>query len=591
VPSAFDWRNYQGHNWLTGVKNQLLCGSCWAFAAAGVSEAYHNILASNPDLDLNLSEQALVSCSDAGSCEGGAASLALAYIRDNGVVDEACLPYVSLDIACDRCADWQNRRTFIDAREGFVPDRTSLRENIVNYGPLYASMGIGDDYGSYFDTGDVYRCSNDSQNGHTGSNHAVVVVGYDDAGGYWIVRNSWGAWWNGDGYFKVGYDECNIDSTYSAYAYVEPPVTTHALAGEVSGDWYTSDVEVTLSVNEAVQWTHYRVDGGTWHVYDGPFAVQDDGVHRLEYHSQDVFGGQEAVRAVTFKSDQTAPDNPSSVEAGCGARDDVWQRDCRDPAFTWHGADDHGGSGVKDYQVYWGTDPNGAPTVWRVSADYDPDIIETTDDIAVYYLRLSTRDDLGHVSAPQTLFTLRYDGRAPTADPWVAGGAETVHTLQVDVAPRAQDVGSGLNAVRLSHDGDTWHSLAYVPHTTWTLQPLDRAVQAVHVQVEDAAGNRSPVYARLVCLVLNLVHPASDSYRLWGAGPTAAGGIQATSASYRLEGTLGQSWMGGDLSSASYRLRSGFQALWPGDPGVEMFTPYSCWHRIYLPGVLCDTNR
>jgi hypothetical protein len=40
----------------------------------------------------------------------------------------------------------------------------------------------------------------------------VVLAGYSDAGDYWIVKNSWGSSWNGDGYFKVGYGECFIEN-------------------------------------------------------------------------------------------------------------------------------------------------------------------------------------------------------------------------------------------------------------------------------------------------------------------------------------------------------------------------------------------
>jgi C1A family cysteine protease len=36
--------------------------------------------------------------------------------------------------------------------------------------------------------------------------HAVLVVGWDDEQGWWLVRNSWGSWPGGSkpGYFKVG---------------------------------------------------------------------------------------------------------------------------------------------------------------------------------------------------------------------------------------------------------------------------------------------------------------------------------------------------------------------------------------------------
>jgi hypothetical protein len=78
-------------------------------------------------------------------------------------------------------------------------------------------MGYGSAYGGYWD-GDIYRCTNDS-----GVNHGVVITGYDDAGGYWIVKNSWGPTWNGDGYFKVGYGECAAEQ-YAVYAYLEADI-------------------------------------------------------------------------------------------------------------------------------------------------------------------------------------------------------------------------------------------------------------------------------------------------------------------------------------------------------------------------------
>ena len=73
LPDHFDWRDKDGQDWMTPVKNQGSCGSCWAFSAVGVVEPEYNIAYGNPDLDLDLSEQYLVSdcCTSCGSCGGG----------------------------------------------------------------------------------------------------------------------------------------------------------------------------------------------------------------------------------------------------------------------------------------------------------------------------------------------------------------------------------------------------------------------------------------------------------------------------------------------------------------------------------------
>jgi len=238
APSSFDWRNYGGENWITPVKNQNPCGSCWAFSTIGVTEALYNIYTGNPDLDLDLSEEFLVSdCFTDGTCCGGWHYDALQYIRDNGIPDEACFPYVDYGCHCtngicdaspapnwcnyrtggqcsdatcsDRCADWQKRLTKIESYAQIpAGDLAAMKDKIVSYGPLSVTMGILASFGGYFDANNVYRCTDD-----TGVNHVVVIVGYDDVGGYWIVKNSWGATWgpDGDGFFKVGYGECDIE--------------------------------------------------------------------------------------------------------------------------------------------------------------------------------------------------------------------------------------------------------------------------------------------------------------------------------------------------------------------------------------------
>jgi subtilisin-like proprotein convertase family protein/putative hemolysin len=279
-PSSFDWRNYGGQNWMTSVKNQGSCGSCWAFSAVGVVEAVFNIGTSNPNLDLDLAEEYLVSnCLSGNSCCGGWMGSAFNFIENSGIPDEGCLPYVDQfgctcgvsacnsdctyhtggscsNAACsDRCSNWQSRLLTIDAYGGVSSTPSQIKQSVVDRGPLSVGMGIGSSYGGGFDQYGVYRCSNDS-----GMNHGVIIVGYNDAGGYWIVKNSWGSGWNGDGYFKVGYGECSIESAVS-YAVPGAPPGQYELTMQASppgsgttvpsvGDhWYDSGTSVNVSAS------------------------------------------------------------------------------------------------------------------------------------------------------------------------------------------------------------------------------------------------------------------------------------------------------------------------------------------------------
>ncbi|QIA08192.1 hypothetical protein G0Q07_10890 [Draconibacterium halophilum] len=66
----WDWRDRHGKNWISPITNQSSCGACWSFASTGATEAMVNVFF-NQQLNLDLSEQDVLSCSDAGSCSGG----------------------------------------------------------------------------------------------------------------------------------------------------------------------------------------------------------------------------------------------------------------------------------------------------------------------------------------------------------------------------------------------------------------------------------------------------------------------------------------------------------------------------------------
>jgi putative hemolysin len=208
LPETFDWRNKDGQNWMTPIKDQGVCGSCWAFAAVGTVEPQYNIFANDSNIDLDLSEQYLVSCSGAGDCDGGLVEGALEFVRDEGITDEACFPYTATDSPCeDKCFDWNHRLYRIDDT-GYVPDNiTIIKEYLIEKGPLATVIGIGPEAGGSFDVNGIYRCTNDLAH-----NHVVVIVGYDEAQDCWIAKNSWGTDWGDNGYFRVGCNECAIES-------------------------------------------------------------------------------------------------------------------------------------------------------------------------------------------------------------------------------------------------------------------------------------------------------------------------------------------------------------------------------------------
>jgi len=238
APAFFDWRDYNGQDWMTSVKDQGGCGSCWAFSAVGIVEPVYNISTNDSSLDLDLSEEYLVSdCHSYGgyeTCCGGWNDVALEFIRDSGISDEACFPYVdalsctcgdSCDANCtyrtwgkcsdatclNRCANWASRLTRIQATGPVNASVSSIKDKLVEKGPLSVCFGYGTSYGGYWD-GDIYRCADDS-----GTNHCVVLAGYNDTGRYWIAKNSWGPSWEDNGYFKIGYGECYVEQ-YVYYA-------------------------------------------------------------------------------------------------------------------------------------------------------------------------------------------------------------------------------------------------------------------------------------------------------------------------------------------------------------------------------------
>ena len=108
LPDQFDWRDVNGIDWTTPIRNQGSCASCVAFGAIGALESVVQIAAGKP-WGCDLSEASLFFCGG-GSCSNGwYVSTALNYLKYEGVPYENCFVYQPNQLSCDnRCNNWQD---------------------------------------------------------------------------------------------------------------------------------------------------------------------------------------------------------------------------------------------------------------------------------------------------------------------------------------------------------------------------------------------------------------------------------------------------------------------------------------------------
>jgi C1A family cysteine protease/acylphosphatase len=207
--SAVDWRNYNG-NHITSVKDQGNCGSCVSFCTVATVESLASI---EKNQKLDLSEADLHFCSAHGaSCGGWWPNDAYNALKTRGTPDEACFPYSSAFNGSGQpsCIVGPER----DARAVKITESTTLanivdRKNwLTNVGPCSAVFHVFNDFFAY--GSGVYR----HVSGEDVGLHCVEVIGYSEAEQCWICKNSWGASWGDQGFFKIAYGQAGIDSEF-----------------------------------------------------------------------------------------------------------------------------------------------------------------------------------------------------------------------------------------------------------------------------------------------------------------------------------------------------------------------------------------
>ena len=211
APAAFDARDVAGQNYVTEVRDQGDCGSCVAFGSVAVLETTGAYTRRQPGLELSLSEAHLF-YTHGGSvgrdCDNGWLPLpALEMCRDIGVTFEDYFPYTPRNSGgASLNGDWPNRLARAVTVADVTADPARMKEHISQYGSITACFEVFDDFFAY--RSGVYRHVTGALRG----GHCVALIGYDDAKGCWIAKNSWGSSWGDGGYVRIAYGQCNIEA-------------------------------------------------------------------------------------------------------------------------------------------------------------------------------------------------------------------------------------------------------------------------------------------------------------------------------------------------------------------------------------------
>lgn len=223
VPDSVDWVEKGA---IVPVKNQGMCGSCWAFSAIVAIEGAHFLDTGNLT---SLSEQELVDCDklDMG-CGGGLMDNAFLFDENStGICSEEDYPYKMHRRWLKGCGSENGECTPVEHTrvKSFIDVENSVDALVQAISQQPVSVAIEADQQSFqFYKSGVF----DDPSCGEALDHGVAAVGYgtsEDGKDYFKVRNSWGSSWGDEGYILMSRStEYQVNGTCGILSFASMPM-------------------------------------------------------------------------------------------------------------------------------------------------------------------------------------------------------------------------------------------------------------------------------------------------------------------------------------------------------------------------------